>query len=116
MDKDGQPFDGAKSYRLRVQANPPAMLFWSVTLYEIDTRVLIQNPTQKPDRVSREDMDKNADGSVDIYLSPTALKGHEKNWIQTVPGRAFYAYLRLYGPLEPYYDRSWVLPDIEKAK
>ncbi len=58
---------------------------------------------------------KNADGSVDIYLSPTAPKGREKNWIQTVPGRAWYVYLRLYGPLEPYYDRSWALPDIEKV-
>jgi hypothetical protein len=116
VDKDGQPFDGAKSYRLHVPPNPPAKLFWSVTLYEIETRLLIQNPAQKPDRVSREDMDKNADGSVDIYLSPTAPKGHEKNWIQTVPGRAWYTYLRLYGPLEPYYDRSWVLPDIEQVK
>jgi hypothetical protein len=52
---------------------------------------------------------------VDIYFSPTSPKGHEKNWIQTVPGRAWYVYLRLYGPLEAYYDRSWVLPDIEKV-
>jgi len=116
VDKEGQSFDGAKSYRMRVPPNPPAKLFWSVTLYEVDTRVLIQNPAQKPDRVSLEGLDTNADGSVDIYFSPTAPKGHEKNWIQTVPGRAWYAYLRLYGPLEPYYDRSWVLPDIEKVK
>jgi hypothetical protein len=115
VDKEGQPFDGAKSYRLHVPANPPAKLFWSVTLYDIDTRVLIQNPAQKPDRVSRENLDKNADGSVDIYLSPIPPKGHEKNWIQTVPGRAWFTYLRLYGPLEAYYDRSWVLPDIEKV-
>jgi hypothetical protein len=116
LDKEGQPFDGAKSYRLHVPANPPAKLFWSVTLYDIDTRVLVQNPSQKPDHVSREDLDKNADGSVDFYLSPTSPKGHEKNWIQTVPGRAWFVYLRLYGPLEAYYDRSWVLPDIEKVK
>lgn len=116
VDKEGQPFDGAKSYRLRVPPNPPAKLFWSVTVYEVDTRVLIQNPAQKPDRVSTEGLDKNADGSVDIYLSPTSPKGHEKNWIQTVPGRAWFTFLRLYGPLEPYYDRSWALPDIEIVK
>ena len=116
VDKEGQPFDGAKSYRLRVPPNPPAKLFWSVTVYEVDTRVLIQNPAQKPDRVSTEGLDKNADGSVDLYLSPTSPKGHEKNWIQTVPGRAWFTFLRLYGPLEPYYDRSWALPDIEKVQ
>jgi hypothetical protein len=113
VDKEGHPFDGAKSYRIRVPPNPPAKLFWSVTLYEVVTRLLIQNPAQKPDRVSLENLDKNADGSVDIHFSPTAPKGHEKNWIQTVPGRAWYVYLRLYGPLEPYYDRSWLLPDVE---
>jgi hypothetical protein len=116
VDREGQPFDGAKSYRLRVPPNPPAKLFWSVTVYDIDTRVLIQNPARKPDRVSLEDLDKNADGSVDLYLSPTSPKGHEKNWIQTVPGRAWFTFLRLYGPLEPYYDRSWALPDIEMVK
>jgi hypothetical protein len=112
VDKEGHPFDGAKSYRLHVPPNPPAKLFWSVTVYEVDTRVLIQNQAQKPDRVSLEGLDKNADGSVDIYLSPTAPIGHEKNWIQTVPGRAWFTFLRLYGPIEPYYDRSWALPDI----
>jgi hypothetical protein len=116
VDKEGQPFDGAKSYRLRVPPNPPAKLFWSVTVYDIDTRALIQNPAQKPDRVSTEGMDTNTDGSVALYLSPTAPKGHEKNWIQTVPGRAWFAFLRLYGSLEAYYDRSWALPDIEKVK
>jgi hypothetical protein len=116
VDKDGEPFDGGKSYRLHVPSNPPAKLFWSVTVYDVDTRVLIQNPAQKPDRVSTEALDKNADGSVDFYLMATAPKGHEKNWIQTVPGRAWFPFLRLYGPLEPYYNRSWALPDIEKVK
>jgi hypothetical protein len=116
VDKEGQPFDGAKSYRLRVPPNPPAKLFWSVTVYDVDTRALIQNPAQKPDRVSTEGLIRNADGSVDLYLSPASPKGQEKNWIQTVPGEAWFTFLRLYGPLEPYYDRSWALPDIEKVK
>jgi hypothetical protein len=115
VDKDGQPFDGAKSYKLRVPPNPPAKRFWSVTVYDIDTRALIQNPAQKPDRVSTDGLDTNADGSVDIYFGPTSPKGHEKNWIQTVPGRAWFPFFRLYGPLEPYYARTFALPDIEKA-
>jgi hypothetical protein len=58
-------------------------------------------------------LDKNADSSVELYLGPTVPPGHEKNWIQAVPGRSWYTYLRLYGPLEAYYDRSWALRDIE---
>jgi hypothetical protein len=115
VDKGGQPFDGAKSYRLRVPPNPPAKRFWSVTVYDVDTRALIQNPAQKPDRVSTDGLDTNADGTVDIYFGPTSPKDHEKNWIQTVPGRAWFPFLRLYGPLEPYYERSFALPDIEKV-
>jgi hypothetical protein len=114
-DKDGRAFDGGKSYRLHVPRNPPAKLFWSVTLYDIDTRCLIQNTEQIAGRSSRDDLQTNADGSVDIVMSPAAPRGFEKNWIPTTPGRAWYAYFRLFGPLEPYFARSWPLPDIEPA-
>jgi hypothetical protein len=59
---------------------------------------------------------RNADGSVDIYVVPTAPKGFEKNWIPTVPGQAWFTYFRLYAPTEAYFDKSWPLPDIEKVK
>jgi hypothetical protein len=58
----------------------------------------------------------NADGSVDLYFGPTASAGKEKNWVKTSPGMAWFALLRAYGPLKPYFDRSWVLPDNEKMK
>lgn len=115
-DKNGHAFDGGQSYRLRVPQNPPAKQFWSVTLYDTETRGIIQNEQQIADRSSRQDLVMNADGSVDIYFGPTAPKGTEKNWIPTVPGRSWFAYLRLYAPLEPYFDHSWPLPDIEKVK
>ncbi len=116
-DNDGHPFDGGKSYRLHVPANVPVKQFWSVTLYDIDTRTLIQNKEQIGDRSSRQqDLVKNADGSVDVYFGPTAPKGFEKNWVPTVPGKAWFTYFRLYGPLEAYFDKSWPLPDIEKVK
>lgn len=111
-DKDGRAFDGAKAYRLRVPPNPPAKLFWSVTLYDIESRGLIQNPQEIADRSSRHDLRWNADGSVDLVFAPTAPEGLEANWIPTAPGKAWYAYLRLFGPLEGYFDRSWPLPDI----
>lgn len=115
-DKAGEWLDGGNSYRLRVPADPPIKLFWSVTLYDIDTRALIVNDQNIADRSSRmEDLTKNDDGSVDIYTGPTAPAGFEKNWIPTVPGKDWFAYFRFYQPTEPYFDRSWPLPDFERV-
>jgi hypothetical protein len=77
---------------------------------------LIKNKEEVADRSSRMDLVKNEDGTVDIYMGPEAPKGFEKNWIPTQPGKAWFAYFRLYGPLQPYFDRSWKLPDIEEVK
>ncbi len=115
QDREGAWFDGGRSYRLHVPPDPPAKLFWSLTIYDSLSRVLIDNGKGIADRSSRMDLAKNADGSVDLYMSPTAPEGFEKNWIPTVPGKAWFAYFRLYGPLESYFDRSWKLPDIETA-
>jgi hypothetical protein len=97
-----------------VPANPPAKQFWSLTVYDTYDRIGIDNKTQNADVSSRDDgLRKNADGSVDLYIGLNAPKGYEKNWLQTNPGKAWFAYFRLYGPLEPYLNRSWRLPDIE---
>jgi hypothetical protein len=112
-DKAGEWLDGGRSYRLRVPPNPPIKLFWSVTLYDADTRALILNDKKIADRSSRMDLRKNEDGSVDIYCGPNAPAGFEKNWIPTVPGKNWFAYFRFYRPTEPYFDRSWPLPDFE---
>lgn len=115
-DKSGNAFDGGKSYRLRVPPNPPAKQFWSVTVYDTQTRGIIQNTQKIADRSSRQNLVANPDGSVVIYFGPNAPNGFEKNWIPTVPGRSWFTYFRLYAPLEPYFDRSWPLPDIELEK
>jgi hypothetical protein len=124
-DKEGHAFHGAKSYRLHVPPNPPAKQFWSVTLYDVDTRAIIQNKEQIADRSSRQpDLVKNPDGSVDLYFGPAMPKGPsallriglEKNWIPTVPGKAWFAYFRFYAPLEAYFDTTWPLPDIERVQ
>ena len=114
-DKERHAFDGAKGYHLHAPPNPPAKQFWSVTLYDADSRSLIQNEEQRSDRSSRQDLVNNADGSVDLYFAPTAPTGFERNWIPTVPGKAWFAVFRFYGPLERYFDQSWPLPDIEKV-
>jgi hypothetical protein len=113
-DAVGEWLDGGRSYRLRVPADPPVRLFWSVTVYDVDTRALIVNDRNVTDRSSRMDLRKNADGSVDIYVGPKAPTGLEQNWIPTVPGKNWFAYFRFYQPTEAYFDRSWPLPDFER--
>lgn len=114
-DKDDDWLDGAEQYKLRIPPNVPAKRFWSVTVYHNDTRYLIQNKQKIADRSSRMELLKNDDGSVDIYFGPTAPKGKDQNWIPTNPGEGWFSYFRIYGPLEAYLDRTWVLQDIEKA-
>jgi hypothetical protein len=113
-DKAGKWLDGGNSYRLRVPPNPPVKLFWSVTVYDVDTRALILNEQKIADRSSRMELRKNDDGSVDIYCGPKAPAGFEKNWIPTVGGKNWFAYFRLYEPTEPYFARSWPLGDFEQ--
>jgi hypothetical protein len=114
-DKDGDWLDGGRNYILHVPPNAPAETFWSITLYDVDTRCLLKNEQEVADRSSLMDLIKNQDGSVDIYIGPDAPKGKEKNWIPTVPGKAWFPYFRLYSPKKAFLDRTWVLPDIEKA-
>jgi hypothetical protein len=113
-DKSGDWLDGTNSYRLHVPPNAPAKLFWSVTLYDVDTRSLLVNEQKIADRSSRMNLKKNADGSVDIYCGPTAPSGFEPNWIPTVAGKSWFAYFRFYEPTESYFDKSWPLGDFEK--
>ncbi len=115
-DNEGHAFDGGQSYRLHVPPDPPAKQFWSVTLYDAETRAIIQNEQQIADRSSRRpDLVQNADGSVDLHFGPAAPSGLETNWIPTVPGRARFTWLRLFAPTEAYFDRSWKLGDITRV-
>ncbi len=116
-DSDGDWLDGAENYTLHVPPDAPAELFWSLTLYEVNSRDVIHNKYKVTDKSSRQDIITNADGSVDLYFGPKEPKGNKKkNWIPTEPGRAFFAMLRLYSPKQAFMDRTWVLPDVEKAK
>jgi hypothetical protein len=58
----------------------------------------------------------NPDSSVDVYFGPTPPAGKEANWIQTVPGKGWNCIFRFYGPLEPFFDRTWRLGEIELVK
>lgn len=114
-DSAGMWLDGANHYRLRVPPAPPANLFWSVTLYDLDSRSLMLNDQNVADRSSRMELRANDDGSVDIHCGPTPTPGFEQNWIPTVPGKGWFAYFRLYEPTETYFEASWPLPDFERV-
>jgi hypothetical protein len=107
-DRNGNYLDGAKTYRLKIPANPPARDFWSVVAYDPQTRSELQTGQTFPSKNNKRDkLVENADGSVDLYFGPKAPEGKEANWIQTVDGKGWYALLRLYGPLETWFDKSW---------
>ena len=110
---DGEWLDGGKHYRLRIPAEPPAKNFWSVTAYDEATRTFIAGTDKIGLGTQTPGYDINPDGSVDVYFGPTAPKGHEKNWVQTLPGKGWFSYFRLFGPTEPYFDKSWILPNVE---
>ena len=115
-DNNGNWLDGGKNYTLNVPANPPAVNFWSITIYDSATRCLIDNPQKNADLSSRKDLIKNADGSVDLYFGPKAPAGKEKNWVQTLPGKHWFTYMRFYGPTAAYFDKSWKMRDVEEVK
>jgi len=116
-DSDGNYLDGSKTYKFTLPPNPPAKDFWSIVLYDPQTRSLLQTDNPYPSLNSeRSGVEANADDSVDLYFGPKAPEGREKNWIQTVPGKGFWLLFRLYGPLEPWFDKTWRPGKIELAK
>jgi len=108
LDIDKQPFNGGKNYKLNLPPNPPAKDFWAVTIYDSQTRSMLQTDQPFPTVGSQtEGIKKNEDGSFDIYFGPEAPAGFENNWLQTIPGKSWFVALRLYGPLEPWIEKTW---------
>ena len=113
-DTSGAPFDGAKTYRMNVPKDAPAKDFWLVVLDDPQTRSELQTPQPYPSKNNtRDKLIANADGSVDLYFGPTAPACKEANWIQTVPDKGWFTLFRLYGPLDPWFDKTWRPGEIE---
>ncbi|MGB8713239.1 MAG: DUF1254 domain-containing protein [Onishia taeanensis] len=117
LDADKKAFDGSKTYKLHLPPNVPINNFWAVTLYDTQTRSLLQTSQTFPTVGSQnKGMKKNADGSYDVYFAPVAPEGKEGNWVQTVPGKSWFTILRMYGPLEPWINKTWRPSEIELVK
>lgn len=113
-DSEKKSFDGSKTYRLHLPANVPVNNFWAVTIYDTQTRSMLQTSQPFPSVGSQsKGFQKNADGSYDVYFAPKAPVGKVGNWLQTLPGKSWFAILRMYGPLEPWINKTWRPSEIE---
>ena len=114
LDAEGRYLDGSKTYTMNIPKNAPAKKFWSVCVYDPQTRSMLQTNQTFPSKQSQRDkLITNEDGSIDLYFGPKTPAGREANWIQTVPGKGWFALLRLYSPTEPWFDKTWRPGEIE---
>jgi hypothetical protein len=114
VDGEGRPLDGAKRYQLRVPAKVPVKDFWSIILYSTRTRSILD--TEKFSLSSKDKLQINKDGSVDLYFSPLSPAGKDSNWLATRPGEKFYAAVRFYGATPALEKKAWTPGNFEEVK
>ena len=114
-DGQGEPLDGAGTYRLTIPANAPVAQYWSAVVYNRETHTLIRGASRLSRSSQNPDLQKNADGTVDLYFGARAPAGKESNWVATDPAGKFEVLVRFYGPQKPLFEKTWKLPDIERA-
>lgn len=116
-DNTGAYLDGGKTYKLPVPQPVPNKLFWSVTAYDAATRSEVQTDQDKAALRSLFEL-KNVSTTqpTNLYFGPTAPAGHEAQWVKTVPGKGWFAYIRIYGPEKAAFDGSWKPGDFEEVK
>jgi len=113
-DADGTYLDDARTYRLAVPQPVPGKLFWSITVYDAETRSQIRtDQNQAALRSLFELADTGTGAAGELWFGPVAPEGAEGRWIKTIPGRGWFVYFRIYGPDQPAFDGSWQLPDFQ---
>ena len=113
-DASGAWIDPARSYRLRLPGPIPAKDFWSVVVYDVWTRSMLANGQAHPSINSYSPgVQLDADGGVTLYIGPSAPAGMESNWIRTLPEIGWFPLIRLYGPLEPWIEKTWKPDDLD---
>lgn len=114
LDSKHRPLDGAKTYKLHLPPDFPVKDNWSVTIYDTQTRSMLQTDQQFAGINSLSGKVKeNKDGSIDVVFSPDAPEGMENNWVQSIPGKSWFIILRAYGPLAPWIDKTWRPGELE---
>jgi hypothetical protein len=121
LDSSGTPFDGAKTYKVTLPKDIPAAAFWSLTLYDNQTRSMLQTPQKYPRAGSQSyptpAATTAADGMTTVYFGPAKPAGvDDGNWVQTDPGKGWFTILRLYSPLPSFFDKSWRISEIEAVE
>ena len=113
-DAQGEYLDGDKSYKVTLPGPIPAKNFWAFSVYDNQTRSLLETDQKLAGIDSTvPDVKAGPDGSVTVWFGPKPPAGHETNWVQTMPGKGYNLALRLYGPLEPWFDQTWKPGDPE---
>lgn len=121
LDANGKPFDGAKTYKVVLPPDIPAIRFWSITVYDNQSRSMLQTPQRYP-RAGSQDYPSpaakaDAKGVTTIYFAPEKPEGVERsNWIQTIPGKGWFQILRLYSPKLSFFDKTWRISEVEEVK
>ena len=120
-DADKNYFDGAKTYKVTLPKGIPEAKFWSFTLYDNQTRSMLDTPQRYPragsQRYPSPAAEASADGSTTIYFAPRQPEGVKRgNWIQTMPGKGWFVILRLYSPLEAFFTKEWRPSEIELVR
>jgi hypothetical protein len=113
VDAHGRRFSGDRTYRLHVPPDVPATQFWALTIYDAATAAFIRESPRIEINSFANNLTTNADGSVDLYVGPSAPAGKEANWSYAAPRSRWFTIFRMYGPTEAVFDRRWELPDFE---
>ena len=121
LDADGNQYDGSKTYKVTLPKGIPAGAFWSLILYDNQSRSMLQTPQRFPRAGSQSYPSPAAEaasnGSTTIYIGPSQPEGVKRgNWIQTDPGKGWFIILRLYSPLESFFTRKWQPSEIELVR
>ena len=112
-DKSGAYLDGGKAYKLTVPQPVPDKLFWSVTVYDAETRSEIATDQGHAALRSLFELKDVKDAEAVLYFGPTAPPGKETQWIKTIPGKGWFVYFRIYGPEAAAFNGNWRPGDFE---
>jgi hypothetical protein len=121
IDADGNTLDGGKTYKLNLPKGIPHARFWSTTVYDNQTRSMIQTDQRYPRAGSQSypsaAAEENKDGSITLYFGPKKPEGvPDGNYVKTIPGRGWFQILRFYSPTKGFFDKSWRAGEIEVVK